>query len=229
MTNLSEADALRYEYNAPNSSPIDAPTRVVFRGENWWLLPPAVTTGTYVMRTHYMVRPSRICGPQAAGAGSITGINSVSRLLSLSSGVASVAEDGSVTGVVTGGTAAVDIIRVGGWHKVQWTGFATFSSATSCTLSTDPSGLVEANDLSDIALGDVMRFSDQTDWAPLPADFHRSLADATAAKILTARGMADRAAELSQTLVVPDLQRFGDLLRPRDGSAAFVFVAPEFA
>jgi hypothetical protein len=231
VEDLSEADALRYEYGSTGSSPIDAPTRKITRGENYWLLPPVATSGAYVMRTHYMVRPSRICAAQTAPltAGVITAINSVTRALTVTAAIQSIAEDGTNGGNILTGTITIDIIRVGGWHKVQWTGSATFSaSGLTITLAADASGLSEANDLSDIAVGDVVRVADQTDWPALPADFHRSLADATAAKILTARGMADRANELSQSSVVPDLQRFGDLLRPRDGSSAFVFVAPEF-
>lgn len=225
MSDLSEADALRYEYGYTGSSPIDAPTRKIIRGENWYLLPPVTTTGGYVVRTHYMVRPSRICVAQPT-AGIITNINPTTRVVTVGVAFQSVDEAGSLSAYT--GTQNVDIIRVGGWHKVQWTGSASISG-TSITLSSDASGLSEANDLSDIAIGDVVRAADQTDWAPLPADYHRSLADATAAKILTARGMPDRASELSQAYVVPDLQRFADLLRPRDASSAFTFVAPEFS
>lgn len=231
MEDLSEADALRYEYGSNGTSPLDAPTRKVIRGENWWLLPPVATTGGYVVRTHYMIRPSRICLAQAFGSGpvgTITAINTSTRALTINGAPSSISEDGSAGSAISG-TLQIDIIRVGGWHKVQWTGTATVSGGgLTVTLASDASGLAEADDLSDIAIGDVVRIADQTDWAPLPADYHRSLADATAAKILTARGMADRADELSQSYVVPDLQRFGDLLRPRDSSSTFTFVAPEF-
>lgn len=231
MSDLSEADALRYEYSLYASTPLAAPTRKVVRGENWWLLPPVTTSGGYVVRTHYMVRPSRICLAQASGGsplGTISAINTSTRALTLNAAFSSISESGASTSPT--GTLQLDIIRVGGWHKVQWTGTATISGGgLTVTLASDASGLSEANDLSDIAVGDVVRVADQTDWPPLPADYHRSLADATAAKILTARGMADRADELSQSYVVPDLQRFGDLLRPRDASSVFTFVAPEFS
>lgn len=231
MDDLSEADALRYEASITRNASSDSPWKKVIRGENTWILPPVAASDQYVMRTHYMVRPSRICMPQFAPDtdGVITAINPTTRVLSLISTIESIAEDGTNGADIVVGDANIDIIRVGGWHKVQWTGVATFSAGgTLIQLAADASGLSEANDLSDIAVGDVVRVADQTDWPALPADFHRSLADATAAKILTARGMADRAAELSQPYVVPDLQRFGALLRPRDGSSAFVFVAPEF-
>lgn len=227
VEDLSEADALRYEYSTA-STPLNAPTRKITRGENYWLLPPVTSSNSYVMRTHYMVRPSRICAPQTfpTTSGVITAIDPVTRNVTMTNTVSSVSEAGALTALA--GTVPIDIIRVGGWHKVQWTGNASNTGTTVITLAVDASGLSEANDLSDIAVGDVVRAADQTDWPALPADYHRSLADATAAKILTARGMADRANELSQSYVVPDLQRFGDLLRPRDASSAFVFVAPEF-
>jgi hypothetical protein len=217
---MTEADALRYE-NYDDSQGF----RKIIRGENIYLLPPVQTSGA-VMRTHYAIRPSRLCLPQAAPtAGIITAINPSTRVVTVAVAISSIFEDGSI-GAYTG-AQQIDIIRVGGWHKVQWTGSATISG-TSITLAVDPSGLDEANDLSDIAVGDVVRAADQTDWPAIPADYHRSLADATAVKILTMRGMLEASSALAQAHVSPDLQRFGDLVRLRDESSAFVFVAPEF-
>jgi hypothetical protein len=220
LPDVPEADALRYEYSSDDSQGY----RKIIRGENIYLLPPAQSSGL-VMRTHYAIRPSRLCLPQTANAGVITNINATTRVVTVSVAIQSVDEAGALTAYT--GSQQVDIIRVGGWHKVQWTGTATISG-TSITLAVDASGLSEANDLSKIAIGDVVRAADQTDWPAIPADYHRSLADATAAKILTARGMAQASAELAQAHVVSDLQRFGDLVRPRDESSVFVFVAPEF-
>jgi hypothetical protein len=225
LEEMGESDAARYEYDT-----YDSQYRKIIRGENIYLLPPVQSSG-YVMRTHYAIRPSRMCMPQATPttAGVITVINPTTRALTVAVSLQSIAEDGTNGGNILTGTRQIDIIRVGGWHKVQWTGNATFSgSGTTITLAVDASGLDEANDLSDIAIGDVVRVADQTDWPALPADYHRSLADATATKILTARGMHEASAALAQTHVSPDLQRFGDLVRLRDESSAYVFVAPEF-
>lgn len=222
----TEADALRYENYGDDS----AGYRKIIRGENIYLLPPVTSSGS-VMRTHYAIRPSRLCLPQTAPttAGLITNIDPVTRALTITSPIQSIAEDGASGGNILTGTRAVDVVRVGGWHKVQWTGNATFSnSGNTVTLSVDASGLAEANDLSRIANGDVVRVADQTDWPAIPADYHRSLADATAVKMLTARGMLEASSALAQAHVSPDLQRFGDLVRLRDESATFVFVAPEF-
>lgn len=220
IEDMTEADALRYENVTDDSQGY----RKIIRGENIYLLPPPQSSGN-VMRTHYAIRPSRMCLPQGANAGVISNINPSTRVVTVSVAVQSVSEAGSASAYT--GTQKIDIIRVGGWHKVQWTGTATLSG-TSVTLALDPSGLDEANDLSCIAIGDVVRAADQTDWPALPADYHRSLADATAAKILTARGMEQKSAALAQAFVAPDLQRFDDLVRLRDESQAFVMVAPEF-
>lgn len=221
---LTEADALRYEYESVDSG--IGGQRKIIRGENIYLLPTVSASNAYVMRTHYAIRPSRICLPQPSPtAGTITNINTTTRVVTVNIAISSMFEDGTV-GTFTG-TQRVDIIRVGGWHKVQWTGTATISS-TNVTLAVDASGLAEANDLSCIAIGDIVRAADQTDWPAIPADYHRSLADATAAKILTARGMHEACGALVTAHVTPDLQRFGDLVRLRDESSAFVFVAPEF-
>jgi hypothetical protein len=220
LEDMSEADALRYESNADDSQGY----RKIIRGENIYLLPPIQSSG-WVMRTHYAIRPSRLCLPQSANAGVITNINPSTRVVTVSVAIQSVDEAGALTSYT--GSQQVDIIRVAGWHKVQWTGTATISG-TSITLAVDPTGLDEANDLSGIAVGDVVRAADQTDWPAIPADYHRSLADATAVKMLTVRGMLEASSALAQAHVSPDLQRFGDLVRLRDESSAFVIVAPEF-
>ena len=224
---MTEADAMRYEYDgAVGGIGDDMQQRKIIRGENIYLLPPVPASNTYVMRTHYAIRPSRLCLPQASPtAGIITAINPTTRVVTVNIAIGSIGEDGSIS--VFTGAQQVDIIRVGGWHKVQWTGAATISG-TSITLAVNASGLAEANDLSGIAVGDVVRAADQTDWPAIPADYHRSLADATAVKMLTARGMYEASSALAQAHVSPDLQRFGDLVRLRDESAAYVFVAPEF-
>lgn len=230
LTELDENNAARYEtspfYSAQPA--FDAvQMRKIVRGENWYLLPPAEQSGTHMVRTHYMARPSRITPLQPGGAGTNSGLifSITGRTVGLTNSFVGVAEDGSIT-TQGSGTRTIDIIRPGGWHKVQWTGTVTFTNSFLFTIPT--TGFAEADDLSMIQAGDVVRFEDQTDWPSIPAEFHRALADATAVKILTARDLKDAAEDLATKHVAPDLARFGDLLRPRDNASATVFVAPEF-
>jgi hypothetical protein len=222
LEEVSEYDAPRYETRSN-----DYPMRVCVRGESVMLLPPAKLSNQYVMRTVYSLRPSRLCLPQSATTnGLITAVDPVARTLTLSTAVQSVAANGTTSAV--SGSVALDVVHPEGWHSVQWTGTGTVSG-TTVTLAANASGLAEANDLSMVKVGDYVRAASQTDWPPLPYEFHRTLADAVACKILTLRNMADKANALSQTDVVPALKRFAELLEPRVTSGAFVFVAPEFA
>lgn len=221
LAEIPEADALRYEYSTE-----ELPLRCAVRGESVVMLPPARTSGR-VFRTIYQIRPSRMTAAQASSAGLITNISG--RVLTLSAATNSVSTAGTQTPQTTG-TVSVDIVHPEGWHSVQWTGTATFSnSGQTVTLASHASGLAEADDLSMIRVGDYVRIANQTDWPALPYEFHRSLADAVAVKILTMKGMSQKAQDLAQAHVVPDLKRFGNLLEPRVTSAAFTMVAPEFA
>ena len=223
LPELSEADALRYEYGTEST-----PQRVTVRGENAFLLPSQSIGSGYVLRTQYMIRPSALTASQSSTSGAITAINTTTRALTLQSAFFSASTTG-VGSPQTSGTVSIDIVRPGGWHSVKWTGTATLTaSGLTCTLASNSTGLAEANDLSSISVGDIVRLQNQSEYPALPADYHRSLADAVAVKILTLRSLEDKAQALSQSDVVPSLKRFGDMLSPRVGDSAFVLVAPEF-
>lgn len=217
---ITEVDAVRYE-----TTECEYPMRFVVRGDALHLLPPPTSSGSYVARIHYAIRPSRIT-TLAQTAGQVTAINTTARTLTVNSVPVSVDEAGSST-VISGSGIALDVVRPAGWYSVQWTGTASLSG-TTFTLAPHASGLAEADDLSGIAVGDYVRAAGQTDWPAIPEDFHRSVADAAASKVLTMRGMVEDASALVSMHVTPDLQRFGDLLKPRVQSGAFAFVAPEY-
>lgn len=216
LPQVTEADALRYEYEQS-----DVPLRCAVRGESLWPLPAGTSSG-YVLRVQYMIRPSRISNG-SGNAGRIDAING--RVITVGAQVSSISETGSSNN--PSGTQVIDIVHQEGWYGVQWTGTANISTFT-ITLASDPSGLAEADDLSMIKVGDRVHLANESWFPALPVDFHRSLADATAAKILTMRGMPQRSAALSAQFVTPDLQRFGDMLQPRVTADAPKFVAPEF-
>jgi hypothetical protein len=173
---------------------------------------PAPSVSGYVLRVQYALRPSRLILPHVSSvAGIVSAVDPVTRVVTLQGLFQSCNEAGTFT--VIAGTNAVDIIKPDGWHSVVWSGRAAATNGTAPTLQLEP--------------GDIMRFADQSDYPALPAEFHRAFADATAAKILTVRGMADRAEEL-MSHVAPDLKRFESLLAPRVGSNTFILSAPEF-
>lgn len=69
-------------------------------------------------------------------------------------------------------------------------------------------------DMSRVQVGDYVRVAQQTDWPPLPQEFHRALADAAAAAIVSRQGANDRARILMEA-VQADLQRMQDMIDPR--------------
>ena len=70
------------------------------------------------------------------------------------------------------------------------------------------------DDVSTVAVGDYVRIAQQTDWANLPDDYARCLADACAIKILLQLGDDKKAGSLT-AVMGSDLGRFRDLLTPR--------------
>lgn len=221
LPEVSEEDAVRYEY-----SDSDMPLRCVIRGESLRLLPTPLASNAYVLRVQYAVRPSRLVLPQvAATSGLVSSVNTNLRTITLAGTMQSVDEAGALTNIST--TSAFDVIKPGGWNTVVFSGIGSGLNSSLITVQSDASGVSEANDMSMIAAGDYVRIAEQTDWPALPVEYHRCLADVTAAKILTARGMADRAEEL-MAHVAPDIKRFESLLLPRVSSGAQALVAPEF-
>ena len=221
LPEVSEDDAPRYEY-----SDSDMPKRCVIRGETLRLLPVPLLSNAYVLRLQYDMRPSRLVLPQSsATSGLVSSVNTTLRTITLSGVMQSVDEAGALTSIST--TSAFDVVKPSGWNTVVFSGIGSGLNSSLITVQSDASGVAEASDMSMITAGDYVRIADQTDWPALPVDFHRCLADATAAKILTARGMADRAEEL-MAHVAPDIKRFESLLLPRVSSGAQTLVAPEF-
>jgi hypothetical protein len=68
--------------------------------------------------------------------------------------------------------------------------------------------------MSSIQVGDYVRAADQSEWAPIPDDFHRCLADITSIKILIQRDFQQKAMGYAQD-VNSDLSRFSSLINDR--------------
>lgn len=156
------------------------------------------------IRMWYYLRPSDLVQEQTT-AGIITSINTSTRVALM----ATTPTDRSTASAITTSTT-VDVVSTVGAHEVHVVG-ATLTNVTSDTSVTFASG----TDLTRVVVGDAVRAQDQTDWPMLPQEFHRTLADVTAAVILAggigsinmAQGLTGKAAE--------DLRRFTDLIEPR--------------
>lgn len=221
---LEEPDAVRYESIAE-----DKPQRHVIRGEFIRVLPAASSSNLYYMRVHYAVRPSRITLPQTTPLtqGLITAVDTTARTITVSAVPDSIDEDGTKTAMGTTGLR-VDVVRPVGWNSVILQNLTATRASNVFTLGNPVTGLAEANSMADVQVGDFLFPAEQTNWPALPQDFHRTLADAAAAKIMTQRSMHQKATELMASHVVPELQRFAEMLQPRVAESAYVFVAPDF-
>ena len=164
----------------------------------------APSAGTTLRFTYYL-RPSLLCEEQTAGlitakdedAGTVTvNVLPVNRVTTAS--------------IATGDL--LDIVHSNGWHELAVVG-------SSCTISGTTITLPSTTDLTDVetgiaGIGSYVRSAGQSDWPCLPDDFHRCLANMTAARINRARGDFKRAKELEDESG-GDLARFQDTLIPR--------------
>lgn len=120
----------------------------------------------------------------------------------------------SVPAAITTG-ATIDVVRPAGWHMPTIVSAAATIVGTDVTLSGTSLGTLNADEFNQaVRVGDYVRVADQTDWPALPADFHRMLADATAANILREMDL-DSKAEVISTTASADFARFGKVIQPR--------------
>jgi hypothetical protein len=170
---------------------------------------PMPTAGMVVRLTYY-IRPSRLVPSQSDPNGTQRGkITSIAAIASRQVTVNALPFDQSLTVpvAITSGSQTVDVVHPDGWHELSLVGAAqTFSGFVITFGGTDS--------LGDIQVGDYVRVADQTDWPCLPDDFHRSLADTAAIKILYELHALDKAQALELSNGY-DLQRFRSLLLPR--------------
>lgn len=228
LLRVDETFAINYELG---QGQLDRPARYIMRGRNIELL-PAPDNGTYTLRFEFYCRPSRLTAPQGnVVAGQVTAINNVTKTITVAFGATSTDTSGSsspmTTGtwmidVVAGGTStasayAVDAID-NGWHDFVLTNQLATVSSNVWTFADS------TIDLSKVQIGDFVRAANQIEWPQLSSDFHRTIADATANKILIERRMTNP--DLQQAMA-DDIERFRDLLQPRAlNSAAAILVSP---
>ena len=107
--------------------------------------------------------------------------------------------------IVTGNP--VDVVKPNGWHEL-----ALFDATATI------SGLVisfpAGTDVSRCAVGDYVRYQEQSDWPCLPDDFHRTLSDAAAVVYLSITNQMQKAQALGSK-VGSDMERFVALMSPR--------------
>jgi hypothetical protein len=170
----------------------------------------APATGSTLRITYYL-RPSLLVPQQTQGrvASKDTANNSIT--LNAMPADQDVNSSTYQNQVATG--HLIDVVHNNGWHELSIVGATASVGGLVITFDS-------AVDITDVEVGDYVRFADQTDWACLPDDFHRVLADVTAARICRARGDMQKADAIDRQVgnsdpITGDLKRFQDCLIPR--------------
>lgn len=199
----------------PPQGQTGAPQRMIIRDDQIMLQPPADNSG-YTLRVWYYLRPSRITDPQNAEVyqgvlsggtqrGRVSAINLATRALTVN---ALPFDQLLVTPIaITSAVQLVDVVHPNGWYSLPVVGATQSIAGTVITLT-------DTQDMSEIQIGDYVRVAEQTDWPPIPIDFHRCLADVTSIKILTQQHDFDKAGSLAGD-VSGDLGRFAQIIAKR--------------
>jgi hypothetical protein len=175
---------------------------------------PTPSTVFQIKMTYY-VRPSQLVPQQSNSLspfgilGLITAVNPTARTVT----IAQIPYDQNTVNVLANNVQC-DIVHPDGWHELSLVDSrATFTGGGPFTVT-----MGGTDDMSQVAVGDFLRAADQTDWPCLPDDFHRTLADVTAVKMLIELHLSEKAGLLA-TNAGNDVARFRNLLYPRVKSA----------
>lgn len=203
---VDETTATIYEQGTGGQ---DAPIRYVMRADNIVLL-PTPNSSAYTLRLFYYLRPSRPITPQSSTTvGQVSSTTPGGSVVVVNGGLVKWNDDNSVSSSVAIGDQ-VDIVSSYGWHEVRVIS-ATVSNITGLTYVIN----APAADMTQVQpFVDYLRPADQSEWPQIPDDFHRLLADLTAAKVLNQRSMTQKEEQLLSRCE-GDLARFMNLLQPR--------------
>lgn len=182
---------------------VGTPTYYVIRGDQLEFLPAFDRAMT--VRVTYYIKPSLLIPAQ--GAPSTDGLvqsvtnTAVSKVIVVSA----VPHFNGGAGAIPTTTSLIDVIHPDGTCELSLVGNAiTGIGGTIYTLPV-------TTDLTDVQVGDYVRFAGQTDWPPLPEEFHRTLADAASIKIMLQLNMTNKAATIAGS-VSGDLERLRTLM-----------------
>lgn len=211
-------DASSY-YERPQSQ-TGKPQWYVMRGDQVELVPPP-DVATYSIRLKYYIRPSRLVtsqcstlGGSGVDRGRITAINLGTRLITCN--VAPFDYALAVPAQVTNQSPGLDIVHPDGWHELAMANQLSFTFNTPGPPATFT--IHGTDDMSAIQIGDYVRVAQQTDWPPIPDDYHRCVADVCSAKLLIQQMNPEKAGGIVSD-VNADFERFSSIIVQRSVSA----------
>lgn len=174
---------------------------------------PTPSTAISIKFTYY-IRPSQLVPQQSSTIGGtvrgqVTLVNTTTRAVTVNA--LPFDQNLAVPAAITSAVQQIDIVHPDGWHELSLVGATQTIAGLIFTVG-------GTDDMTDIEVGDFVRVADQTDWPCLPDDFHRSLCDVAAVKILLELHLSEKAASIAES-VGNDIARFKSLLYPRVKSA----------
>lgn len=190
-----------------------SPMYYCIRGDQIELL-PTPDSNAYSMRTTYYLKPNRIVtsqsstlGGDAAVRGLVTSISNIANRQITVNALPKDQEGNPIADLAV--NQRVDVIHPNGSYELALVGAqVTNIAGTVLTLG-------GTDDLSEIELGDFVRVAEQTDWLPVPNEFHRMICDMTSVKIMLQTNQLMKAQKLAESCG-GDYNRFKDLLaQPR--------------
>jgi hypothetical protein len=209
LENVTENHAQFYEsFNGITGTP----SYYVHRGDQMELL-PSPSSSSMQLRVTYYVRPSRLVTSQSSTQGGdgvvrgqVTAVNTVARTITVN--VVPFDQELTVPAAITTANQRIDVIHPNGFYELALVGATQTLSGTTFTVG-------GTDDLSDIEVGDFVRAAEQTDWPCLPEEFHRTVPDTAAVKVLLQQNLVEKASALA-TSVGGDIGRLSKLLsQPR--------------
>jgi hypothetical protein len=168
---------------------------------------PTPSSG-FVLRMSYYLRPSQLMAANAGGV--IMTINATSFIVA-----------GDPTGMLTTIPGVMDIVNTGGCAEVAVPDFA-FTAITALGANLWRIDFASGTDVSRVAIGMVVRPSDQSDQLPLPQEMHNALVSWVGAVILAEKGDLEKAAVFSGK-AENIISRVVDMATPRIKTRPYVF------
>lgn len=205
LDNVTENHAQYYEsFNGVTGTPI----AYVHRGDQIELLPAPNSSSTQIRVTYY-VRPSRLVTSQSSTLGGdgvvrglVTNVNTVARTITVN--VVPFDQELAVPAAITTAAQRIDVVHPNGFYELALVGATQTLAGTTFTVG-------GTDEMSEIEVGDFVRVAEQTDWPCLPEDYHRTVPDTAAVKILLQQQLVEKASALA-TSVGGDLERLRTLL-----------------
>lgn len=171
---------------------------------------PTPNSANYSLRYWFFIRPPALVQEQTAGR--MVAINSTTGVLTVTA-----APTNRATGSELAEGEFCDIVSSVGSHEIHVASAYIEAHTPGSTSYTISSGAYSSTSdfLRVTSANDYLRATSESDWPMLPQEFHRTLADATAAVILAGGiGAIEKAGGLSGK-AGKDLERFRAMLQPR--------------